>query len=270
MFHEHMILGHLEGRAPRARGGGRPARLNGSRPTKKKKPTNKKSPVKKKMSTGKKTSPRKKSPIKEKTITRKKSPTRKKTGTRKKKNAKSRPSRKTPTSKKPTQTRPARPSITKRPTSAKHTSSSRIKSRPFTLPPQPTKAVNSCLISGVDCFVDLKARSEVDTKVNARSEESNSLEKRGRDFAAIPLKSGNLKVYDKGYHESGPLEDGKAGNRWEEAWVDFQNNDIKDVDVKLYPKRPKQLQINGEPRLYRAEHIVEVRQSRFPFVIQDR
>jgi cell wall-associated NlpC family hydrolase len=265
MIHENMILGHLEGRAPRARGGGKPARPNGSRPQKKKKPTKKKSPVKKKSSvkkktsTRKKTSARKKSPIKKKTTTRKKSPTQKKTTTRRKKNAKSRPSRKTPTSKKPTQTRPARPPITKRPTSAKHTSSSRIKSRPFTLAPQPTKAVNSCLISGIDCFVNLKARREVDTKFNARYEESHSLEKRGRDFAAIALKSGDLQVYDKGYHESGPLENGKAGKKWEEAWVDFQNNDIKDVDVKLYPKRPTQLQINGEPRLYRAEHIVEVR-----------
>lgn len=255
-FESHGIVQHLGSRSPRARSGVKATRSRPSRSSNKKTSTRKKTSTKKK-SNAKKTSTKKKSsakkvPVKGKTTTR-----RKKSTVRKKKPVKKRPTKKRPTSRKPTRTRSARPSITKRPTSAKHKSSSTVKLLPFTLPPRPTVASDACLIPGIDCGVDLKARSEAGHQFAARSFRNPSIEKRNRDFA-VNLKGGELELNEKNYYYSSQLEDGLAGSRWVKAWVDYETLLLKDVEVKLYNTKPAHL---GRGRVYRSEHILEVNAS---------
>lgn len=167
------------------------------------------------------------------------------------------PLKKRPGAKKPTRTQPSRSSITK-PTSAKSKSTSSVKLLPFTLPPRPTKGTDVCLISGIDCHTDVK-RGEGSSIIEARSDQLHSFEKRARGFS-VPLVGGKLTLTDKDYYLSGQLIKGDAGSKWDEAWVDYETTLLSNANVKLYKKRPVNLQ-QGSPRIYRSEHILEVNAS---------
>lgn len=108
------------------------------------------------------------------------------------------------------------------------------------------------------CLNDLGAENEAVRADVRRSEAVPKLEKRARELAKIPLKSGPLQVTPKAYYSSGQMARGEAGSKWEELWVDFENDKLNDAGVKLFNKKPPQPPPYPEHE-YVTEHILEVR-----------